>query len=309
MNEFTAKSSKAGARIAALRGAGIQLFAAAPTIFQKAFWEMIDKGKLFKDIAIVSEELYIPWELMIPSRTRADGTTERRKPLGLEFRIGRWTTPDMVKPRQKLVLINSYVVAPDYADARKKLAHAQEEAKFVAAEFNGETIAPVGFADVEQKLKGGRSLLHFVCHGLDSPAGIQTIELENSETLTSVSVEGIDGVDVAFHASKPIIFLNACQVGRLAPALIGLGGFAAAFIKLGASAVIAPLWSVKDSIAHEIAMEFYGRVKAEPKTPFAEILRTIRAKAYDRANGEDTYAAYCFYGDPAGFAERPSNAS
>lgn len=83
---------------------------------------------------------------------------------------------------------------------------------------------------------------------------------------------------------------------------MGLGGFAAVFIELGASAVIAPLWSVKDEIAHKIAEEFYRRIKKEPKTPLAEIFRTIREKAYDPESGEDTYAAYCFYGDPAAVA-------
>jgi hypothetical protein len=61
---------------------------------------------------------------------------------------------------------------------------------------------------------------------------------------------------------------------------------------------VAPLWSVKDTIAHEIAMDFYTRAKDDKSTPFAEILRQQRAKAYDPAIAEDTYAAYCFYGDP-----------
>jgi hypothetical protein len=67
---------------------------------------------------------------------------------------------------------------------------------------------------------------------------------------------------------------------------------------LGASGVIAPLWSVKDSVAHEIAETFYKRVAEEPETPFAEILRDLRKKSYAAEGGEDTYAAYCFYGDP-----------
>lgn len=109
------------------------------------------------------------------------------------------------------------------------------------------------------------------------------------------------GVDKIFAQKHPFVFLNACEVGRLAPSLVGVGGFAKSFIELGASAVIAPLWSVKDTIAHKIAEEFYKRVKAEPETPFAEILREIKAKAYERGSAEDTYAAYCFYGDPAGY--------
>ena len=102
-----------------------------------------------------------------------------------------------------------------------------------------------------------------------------------------------------FEKTHPLVFLNACEIGRTTPALVGIGGFAKAFLELGASAVIAPLWSVKDGIAHEIADTFYNRVKAEPKTPFADILRDLRGKAYDAAKAEDTYAAYCFYGDPA----------
>src|SRR5262249_25360163 len=247
-----------------------------------------------------------PWELMIPNRPRQNAPPERRKPLGLEFRIGRWTTPDMVSPRQELTLTNSYVIAPDYADIRKKLPHAKEEAQFVATEFDGVSIAPAGFAEIERQLKAaGRTLVHFICHGLDSQNGAQVIELDNNERLTSTSIEGMDGIEATFNQTRPIVFLNSCEVGRPPPALVGLGGFAASFIRLGASAVIAPLWSVKDSIAHEIAMEFYKRVKDEPETPFAEILRTVRARAYDAANGEDTYAAYCFYGDPAAFAARP----
>jgi CHAT domain len=310
MKQFTAPNTPAGARIASLRGAGRQLFGAAPKNFQAAYWALIDAGAPVKDIAVVSEELYIPWELMIPYRKRIDGTDDERAPLGLQFRIGRWTTPDMVKPLQKLNLVDTYVIAPNYADARKRLRYAQDEANFVVGEFNGVAVTPAGYDDVEQKLKGGRTLLHFVCHGADdSPGGIQTIDLENNQSLTSVEIGGIEGLREAFSKCRPIIFLNACEVGRLAPALIGLGGFAAAFIDVGASAVIAPLWSVKDEFAHQVAMEFYSRVKAEPTTPFAEILRTIRAKAYDRTNGEDTYAAYCFYGDPAGYAERTQRAS
>jgi CHAT domain-containing protein len=166
-------------------------------------------------------------------------------------------------------------------------------------------IVHASFADIQQKLKAGcRTLVHFVCHGGDSQDGTQMIYLDNNEQLTSTEVEGMDGIEEAFRRINPIVFLNACEVGRPAPALTGLGGFAASFIGLGAGAVIAPLWSVKDSIACQIAVEFYKRVKDEPETPFAEIFRKIRESAYDVANGEDTYAAYCFYGDPAAFAVR-----
>jgi hypothetical protein len=47
-----------------------------------------------------------------------------------------------------------------------------------------------------------------------------------------------------------------------------------------------------------VAVEFYEQIEQHPETPFAEILRRLRVRSYDPANGEDTYAAYAFYGDP-----------
>jgi CHAT domain-containing protein len=101
-----------------------------------------------------------------------------------------------------------------------------------------------------------------------------------------------------FQESQPMVFLNACEIGRPEPALVGVEGFAKSFIALGARCVIAPLWSVKDSIAHQVATEFYQRMSQEPGLPLAAILRDIRRKAYEEDGGEDTYAAYTFYGDP-----------
>lgn len=49
------------------------------------------------------------------------------------------------------------------------------------------------------------------------------------------------------------------EVARSSPALVGPGGFVSSFIQLGAAAVVAPLWSVEDDVAHEIAVEFYNR--------------------------------------------------
>jgi CHAT domain-containing protein len=95
----------------------------------------------------------------------------------------------------------------------------------------------------------------------------------------------------------PLVVLNACEVGRLTPALRGAGGLAQALIERGAGGVVAALWSVADEPAHEVARIFYE--EALKGRPFAEILQEIRRRAYEGADlGEDTFAAYAFYGDP-----------
>jgi hypothetical protein len=78
---------------------------------------------------------------------------------------------------------------------------------------------------------------------------------------------------------------------------IGSAGFPAAFSNIGARAILAPLWPVKDTLAHEFAMEVYEKALAPGAPPTAEIVRSVRQHAYENG-GADTYAAYAFHGDP-----------
>ncbi len=310
MERITADTITPTMLLAELKGAGRELFDASPKVFQQSLWDLIDSRHEIKKIAIVSQEPFIPWELMRPYRM-VRGKRQQRDALGTEFSVGRWPTTDGTSPSQKIPLLDSFVVAPTYVPP---LAFARAEAQLVLDCFAGEMITPADFDGIQQKLGGqGRSLIHFVCHGQDEETEaevirsadkrtrnrVQIIRLENGQTLNSMQILGMAGVDTIFEEKHPFVFLNACEIGRTTPALVGVGGFAKAFLDLGASAVIAPLWSVKDTIAHEIAETFYKRVMAEPNTPFAEILRDLRQKAYLPGRAEDTYAAYCFYGDPA----------
>jgi hypothetical protein len=296
MERFTAADAADKVRTLALRGAGIQLFEASPKLFQKAFWELIDAGRPPRTISIVTEEPYIPWELMVPTRTGPDGEDEQRDPLGVEFRIGRWTSREHIAAPQRIAIRDSWVVAP----RDSQLKDAEEEATMVLREVPGERIDPACIGGLEKAFtRQGRSLLHFVCHGKSGAAGGQVLEMENEEELDASYLRALPaGLKKSFRAGKPFVFLNACEVGREEPALVGVGGFAEQFMILGASGVIAPLWSVKDSIAHRVAVEFYDRIEKEPRTPFAEILRDLRKRSYADEGGEDTWAAYCFYGDP-----------
>jgi hypothetical protein len=298
MDAFTKKGQSPDGLVTKLRGAGVTLFAAAPESFRTLFWKLVDANKLPREISIVSEEPYIPWELMIPRRIR-DGVPETRKPLGVEFPIGRWIPRDFVAGRTRIPLTDGYVIAPEYAGRPNlALAFSGAEQKLLKENFAADPISPATLREISQKLTSAKSLVHFICHGKDGGNGKQILQLDNSEELSSFDLLGIEGLEIGFAKKRPFVFLNACEVGRTTAALVGLGGFAASFIDLGASAVIAPLWSVKDRIAHEVADTFYKGVKSEPGTAFAEIMRRLRAKAYDNDSAEDTYAAYCFYGDP-----------
>lgn len=306
MRRFTRGGLTNPQRLDALRGAGIQLFDAAPEVFKDLFWRLVDGDKPFRTIAIVSEEPYIPWELMVPYRSE-NAQRKTRMPLGVEFAIGRSTRTDLVAPAQKIGMSRSMVIAPKYT-GRKHLEKAEEEADMICREFNGTQLAPVLYDNIASEFCRPENqqvdLLHFACHGEAECDDGQIIHLEQDQQLSSIDVTGHEGFATLFAHAKPLVFLNACEVGRPTTALVGIGGFADVFMSLGAKAVVAPLWSVKDTIAHEIATMFYSELKdareQQRQRTFAGILRDIRARAYSNPEtaGEDTYAAYCFYGDP-----------
>lgn len=293
MAQFTAKNATPFSRTTALLSAGMQFFEASPAIFQKVFWELIDRNLPLRTISIITQEPSIPWELMVPTRPG----DEDREPLGITYLVSRWTSRENLSPPPRIPIKDAFIVAP--RDTRPPLASADLEATFLEREFSGQRVDPAGVQGLDTVLgQQGRSLLHFVCHGKSGQAGGQVLVLEKQEELDASFLRAMRGVKKAFKETKPLVFLNACEVGRQEPALVGAGGFAEIFMELGASGVIAPLWSVKDSVAHEIAEKFYERVKKEPNTPFAQIIADLRRLSYAKDGGEDTYAAYCFYGDP-----------
>ena len=60
----------------------------------------------------------------------------------------------------------------------------------------------------------------------------------------------------------PFVFLNACQVGADETVLGDYAGFASTLLRIGAAGVVAPLWNVKDDVAHTVARTFYAATLA-----------------------------------------------
>jgi hypothetical protein len=301
MEAFIDEYATALGRQVALRGAGIDFFSAAPRKFRELYWRLVDAGLKPKTIFVISQERSIPWELMIPTRDGEDD--DDQLPLGVQCAIGRWYDDSHLDPDRWIPIHDSLVLAPEYES--DQLPHAAEEQGLVLKLFPGHPV-PATFDKLNAFFKNhSASLLHFACHGVDTT--LQSLLLLNNEKLTTTHVRG-GGLGAACRAKAPLVFLNACEVGRPGAGLSSPSGFAASLVGAKCGAVIAPLWSVDDEIAHQVAVTFYENVKKTPDKPFAEIIRDLRAKAY-QDGGEDTYAAYCFYGHPlasAGEAPEPA---
>jgi CHAT domain-containing protein len=75
-------------------------------------------------------------------------------------------------------------------------------------------------------------------------------------------------------------------------------GMAVAFLRAGASAVIAPLWSIDDESASRVALSFYDRAISESREAPAEVLREVR-REYLNDRAASTPLAYQFFGHPS----------
>jgi CHAT domain-containing protein len=255
-------------------------------------------------ILVVSEEPHVPWEL---AEVEPALPGSKAPPfLAAQARIGRWvqaleqqrgrTRPSPNPPRSKDVASLGVVWGSYEGTEWKDLDHAREEAAELTRAYGAVTIDATNRAMYEL-LRGKplKDLLHFAVHGRyepTDPGGESGIILTDGETLHANEIAGRD------LAANPIVFLNACQVGAGTLELGAYAGVAAAFVEAGASAVVAPLWSVDDGIAKKIALDFYEQ--AAKGEALSEVLRDARGSFVDDFDTKSaTYMAYQLFGHPA----------
>lgn len=246
-------------------------------------------------VFLLSEEPYVPWELTV-----IDPPLDPEAPpfLGAQAQVGRWVLgnrrPKLPPPAE--VAVNSIaVISGEYTlPGWSRLQEAEAEAAALREMY---AAVPVNASSNEVlACLGGippAELLHFAMHGIYDPnSTLNGLVLADGQTIDPLQVRGVP------FMQPPFVFLNACQVGSSQRILGDYAGLAEAFLFSGAAAVIAPLWSIKDTIAREIALRFYQQ--SFEGVPPAEILRRERA-AFDVGSDvtSATSLAYLFYGHPS----------
>jgi hypothetical protein len=302
--EFESPLKTPEERQQALDAAGPVLWDAAPDAFKKVLEKLVKARRKPRNIYIASDEPSLPWELMIPSWQDDRGVAVDREPLGVEFPIARWSKDDAQPPPPRIVVRNSFVIAPVYDDDDKQL-DATKETEFLEKELSGRRLDDASRAGLNSFLsKNFASLLHFVCHG-EVENDDDVIVLDGKQKLSSREARRLKGLRDLCAKERPLVFLNACEAGAMSRALLGGAGFPKAFGEIGAVAIVAPLWSVEDVDASEIGVRIYRSALRKSRTPtIAKVVRDLRAMAYAEKNPRYSYAAYVFYGDPWAKLER-----
>jgi CHAT domain/Ternary complex associated domain 7 len=291
-----------------LRAMGVNLLKQLfPEKLQRILWK--HRASL-GSIMVISEEPFIPWELIHLKDPDERALGKESWFLG-QMGLVRWLH-GAGWPTDRLVLRakRAHYVIPNYPDPTYTLPEALNEATFLEKELGATAVQPDSAAvrDLINK-PAAFDLLHFACHGEADQDTISNARLllegrmEGAsyikDTLNATVVESFANLKAA-DGTGPLVTLNACQAGRQGYSLTSNGGFARAFLLGGASAFVGTLWSIGDSPARTFTETFYSELLK--KSTIAEA--AIKARAASEAAQESTWLAYVIYGHPHAKLER-----
>lgn len=252
-----------------------------------------------------SAEPYVPWELAI-----VDPPLDQLRPpmLAAQVVMGRWILGEgsvLSPPRSKLTVRSVAVMAGMYKEAKhglSRLPMAEAEVMELEHRYLSVPKATRYACDpgslkslLDASFEGGSQVVHFAGHGRVDPTrpGDAALFLDNGKPLSPAF----------FRKTKlgalqtPFIFLNACMVGVGGELLGDFGGFPGACLAGDFSALLAPLWAVRDDVAHSIAVSLYEQTLLAPNRSVAEVLRDLRQPYIDDPR-ISSYLAYVYYGSP-----------
>lgn len=278
-------------------------------------------------VLLLSQDPYVPWELAVLDPPLAGTPADGSPFLGAQAVVGRWVLRDAPPPhydppkeltiRAQALVAGVYEEIPDW----KRLESAEQEIATLEASWAGAVRVEARFAEVFKCIKGDppADIIHFALHGqfsIDEPGqGLVLIaavpnqpDQKTSRFLTPSHVHGGN-----LKGRRPFVFLNACQVGANRKVLGSYSGMASAFVRIGASGVVAALWSVDDKVASAIALDFYRATLKAGDLP-AEAIRAMRARVTLAAveagdpHATGTHLAYQFFGHPSMRLATPATA-
>jgi hypothetical protein len=270
-----------------------------PDRFKEQYWALIkplrERG-ILRTLLITSDEPWIPWEMVKPWRSDSlnDSILETDDFWAASFQLCRWLAGR--GPAHRVDVTTARMIAPDL-----DLAFVDEEKKsFDSLRGKGIDIAkPLqSKSDVLDLIaSGGVELLHFATHGSFDPQNPNRSRVLLADD-AALSPEELTGSAVrGLLKSKPVVFMNACSLGRVGFSLTRLGGWAASWINnVRVSAFIGTLWEVNDQLAAEFTHHFYANL-FEDKT-LGEAFHAARLAVRARQPANPTWLAYTLYGDP-----------
>ena len=249
-------------------------------------------------LLIVSDEPYIPWELVWPNVAGVD------VPWGVHGPLSRWLGVDAKRstrsgPSEHLTLSPWAGLIPQDSDL-SYLADEVAMLRRLLPKGGERSLSNTRRRAVLDLLAGGEcGWLHAASHGQIDPGGEAegaALLLEGKELLEPevlVRTEVLAGLG----KSRPGVFLNICHGGAGNWSLTGVGGWAGRLIDGGASLFLAPQWTVTDRAALRFADTFYSHLTAGNGAGVAVAAQQARLAARE-LTGDPSWLAYALYAHP-----------
>jgi hypothetical protein len=283
-----------------LRAIGSDLYRQLlPADFARQLWE---KRNDIGGILVRSWEPYIPWELLQlrnPDAQRKDADERFLAEYDLVRSLNGRTRP------RKFALRDWSYVAAKYEFGYAKQVGAEVE--YLTNDLPHQRgITPSSIQPtIDQVLDALSSpdfdVLHIACHGEaihndidrssliigDRPGGQGTAEPISIDARTVLA-------EAVLWERSPLVFLNACESGRVGASLTEWGGWPKTFWDTGAGAFVGTSWAVREGPARVFAEGFYEAL-LDGKT-LARAAGAGRAAA--KKLGDASWLAYKVYGQP-----------
>ncbi len=258
-----------------------------PDKLKEEYWRIRDQ---IESIQVITDEPWIPWEIMKPWRRSASGYEE--DPFLCErYRFSRWLENRTFKAKNRVE--RAKLVVPTDTDLENTIPERDWIQAF--GQRNGLQVTYASqFEEVIASLeRGGFDLLHFSSHGRYNPTYPNTSGVTLQEDI-ELRPENVTGLAAAFGKSNPLVVLNACQTGSQGFSLTRIGGWAAAFLDAGASSFIGTQWSVSDDVAYGFTQAFYERLGNG-----ISLGRAVQeARLACRQTGDPSWLSYQLYAHP-----------
>ena len=273
-----------------IEGFGEQLWDRAPAEFRAAYWALHDHYQRPLTIQFVSDDAYLPWELMRPVR---DG--EIHPPLALRHSVARWIGRWNGYMRNRLAAGRVVTVAPKYRTASNQLSLAEATAARLRITFGADAVEGTWPA-LNDLLEAGSGapvgVLYFTGHGVFDAGNAAASAIKLQDRPMTVDEVARRQVHLG-ERDGTLVFFNACEVGATGRVLGSVGGWADAFLSRHFRAFIAPLWAIDEEDAAQVTNELLARIITD-RVPVAAALRDLRAAHGDVS---PTFYSYLLYGD------------
>lgn len=256
-----------------------------PSELRARLWRLREQ---IRSIHIQSEEPWVPWELCRLTGTDDTGYVAEGDFLCEQFAITRWL---MESPQHTELTLTDIglVIPPDVG-----LPAAIVEQAFIQGLAGPDRkVTPIAAHFVKLREALGRGIhdaLHFAGHGLYhvGDADRSAIQLAGDQRFTP---QHLTGVTWNLGRKKPLVFLNACEIGRSGTTLGSMAGWPRAFLAAGAGAFIGSYWKISDVSASSFAQIFYETLLSGATV--GEAVQTARCAV--KAADDPTWIAYTVF--------------